>query len=213
MPGRGGNAITLIDLSPRLETAEFREVLLFLVGWRDDDAANQRAADRAIQSYRSDPRLCVLGVEEGGRLLGLIGLEVAGAERGVIRHIVVHPGSRHRGIGRALIAGVVARLGLSELGAETDGESVEFYRRCGFEVHSLGEKYPGVERFHCVWSRGSLEGSSPPQARISRGGAAGVGDQSRCEKRNREERSCRTPMNPDRAQVRLRPVDGRQPRR
>lgn len=35
--------------------------------------------------------------------------------------------------------------------AETDDEAVDFYRNIGFEVHSLGEKYPGVERFRCIY--------------------------------------------------------------
>jgi ribosomal protein S18 acetylase RimI-like enzyme len=40
------------------------------------------------------------------------------------------------------------RLGTLE--AETDSEALAFYRRIGFRVESLGEKYPGVERFRCV---------------------------------------------------------------
>ncbi len=37
------------------------------------------------------------------------------------------------------------------LEAETDCEAVEFYRKCGWIITSLGEKYPGVERFQCYW--------------------------------------------------------------
>ena len=33
--------------------------------------------------------------------------------------------------------------------AETDRDAVEFYWSSGFKVTSLGEKYPGVERFLC----------------------------------------------------------------
>lgn len=32
---------------------------------------------------------------------------------------------------------------------ETDNDAVDFYRKYGFEITSLGEKYPGVERFLC----------------------------------------------------------------
>jgi hypothetical protein len=35
--------------------------------------------------------------------------------------------------------------------AETDEESVQFYRNIGFIIRSLGEKYPGVERFLCTY--------------------------------------------------------------
>lgn len=35
--------------------------------------------------------------------------------------------------------------------AETDADAVEFYRKYGFKIKSLGEKYPGVERFLCEY--------------------------------------------------------------
>jgi ribosomal protein S18 acetylase RimI-like enzyme len=35
--------------------------------------------------------------------------------------------------------------------AETDEEAVEFYRNIGFSIQSLGEKYPGVDRFKCTF--------------------------------------------------------------
>ena len=34
--------------------------------------------------------------------------------------------------------------------AETDKEAVIFYENYGFKITSLGEKYPGVERFQCI---------------------------------------------------------------
>jgi hypothetical protein len=35
--------------------------------------------------------------------------------------------------------------------AETDEEAADFYRNIGFTVESLGEKYPGIERFKCTF--------------------------------------------------------------
>lgn len=63
-------SLSLLDLSPHLETAEFRELLLFLVGWRDDDAANRRAMEQAIQNYGARADLHPIGVEENGHLAG-----------------------------------------------------------------------------------------------------------------------------------------------
>ncbi|GAA0394735.1 hypothetical protein GCM10008933_26940 [Paenibacillus motobuensis] len=37
--------------------------------------------------------------------------------------------------------------------AETDQDAIGFYSKIGFEIHSLGEKYPGVERFQCILSK------------------------------------------------------------
>ncbi|MNP39986.1 hypothetical protein D3C76_1335850 [compost metagenome] len=35
--------------------------------------------------------------------------------------------------------------------AETDKDTVGFYKKIGFSITSLGEKYPGVERFECIF--------------------------------------------------------------
>ena len=57
---------------------------------------------------------------------------------------------RGRGIGRRLLTEVLAAVGATELVAQTDTDAVGFYRACGFAVSSLGEMYPGVERFECT---------------------------------------------------------------
>ncbi len=42
------------------------------------------------------------------------------------------------------------RHGMVRVEAETHVGAVGFYEACGFEVESLGELYPGTERFRCV---------------------------------------------------------------
>ena len=39
---------------------------------------------------------------------------------------------------------------INKMIAETHKDAVIFYRNIGFEIKSLGEKYPGVERFQCT---------------------------------------------------------------
>jgi N-acetylglutamate synthase-like GNAT family acetyltransferase len=152
---------TLSDLSARLTSPELRRLLLLLVGWRQSDAANQQAADRTIQAYQREAHWRMLGIEANGNVLGLIGLDLHTAEHGLIRHIVVHPASRGRGMGRSMIEDSCILLALRSVSAETDRDAVAFYARCGFVVTSLGEKYPGVERFHCARSRPSASPSPP----------------------------------------------------
>ena len=60
---------------------------------------------------------------------------------------------RGTGIGSSLISFAWNEHRLGELTAETDADAVDFYERCGFSVRSLGEKYPGTERFWCTLSR------------------------------------------------------------
>lgn len=140
----------LLDLSTRLHTPEFRELLLLLVGWRPDDELNQAAVDEAIDGYSKGGQTAILGIERDNSLVGIIGLEFNTPNTAVIHHIVVHPQWRRLGIGHAMIEAARQNFRLKELVAETDKDAVDFYRRCGFAVQSLGEKYPGTERFRCV---------------------------------------------------------------
>lgn len=85
--------------------------------------------------------------------VGCIGLFLPGPGEAVVGHIAVAPTHRLRGIGRSLVDDAVRRFRLVSVTAETDATAVLFYRRCGFETRSLGELYPGVERFRCMLRR------------------------------------------------------------
>jgi ribosomal protein S18 acetylase RimI-like enzyme len=67
-----------------------------------------------------------------------------------IRHLAVQKNWRGRTIGSNMIAEISGWEQVELLKAETDQDAVGFYSKAGFEIHSLGEKYPGVERFECV---------------------------------------------------------------
>ncbi|GAB6612363.1 MULTISPECIES: GNAT family N-acetyltransferase [Bacillus] len=77
-----------------------------------------------------------------------IGIEIIGANKARICHIAVVPQYRYKGIALQMIKEVVRLHQLTYVEAETDKEAVEFYKKIGFQVKSLGEKYPGIERFH-----------------------------------------------------------------
>ena len=80
---------------------------------------------------------------------GCIGIEIIGANKARICHIAVVPQYRYKGIALQMIKDVLRLHQLTYVEAETDKEAVEFYKKIGFQVKSLGEKYPGVERFQC----------------------------------------------------------------
>jgi ribosomal protein S18 acetylase RimI-like enzyme len=134
----------LRDLRPRLHEPAVRDLLAPAVGFPTPERMEWTCA-----CYRQ-PGWHLLGLEHGGQLVGLIGLEATTPGQAVVRHIAVLPAERRQGHGRALIARAAVALGLTCLEAETDAEAVDFYRRCGFAVQCLGEKYPGVERFRCT---------------------------------------------------------------
>ncbi|MHB9057548.1 MAG: GNAT family N-acetyltransferase [Bacillota bacterium] len=66
-----------------------------------------------------------------------------------IRHLAVAPGRRGRGLGREMVFALPTVCTCLDVVAETDHDAVGFYRRIGFSLESLGELYPGTERFRC----------------------------------------------------------------
>lgn len=79
-----------------------------------------------------------------------IGIDLKDASRCEIRHIAVGVDCRSSGIGSRMIEEVIKRHEVQEIFAETDVDAVGFYRKIGFNIKSLGEKYPSRERFYCA---------------------------------------------------------------
>lgn len=80
----------------------------------------------------------------------------------VVAAIAVAPESRGHGVGRALVDHLASTGPDAVVLAEAGRDAVGFYRRAGIQVTSLGEKYPGVERFAC--ERGGRHDSPPADA-------------------------------------------------
>ncbi|NIK24534.1 GNAT family N-acetyltransferase [Paenibacillus lupini] len=102
-----------------------------------------------IQLYKSDANRVLYAYDDGSRIAAIIGLLIK-PEEIVILHIAVDQGMRGKGFGRALLDEVMSLYELTTLKTETDKDAVGFYRTCGFRIESLGELYPGVERFLCT---------------------------------------------------------------
>ncbi len=140
----------LEDIRGRLSSKEVRQVILAL----DYPPEIQQAkADDIIGSYHDNPDWALAGAWLSATLVGMIGLQFAGAGKAEIRHIAVLADHRHAGIGTHLVTHAFTKFRLCELSAETDANGVGFYRKRGFATRSLGEKYPGTERFWCTIQR------------------------------------------------------------
>ncbi|HZQ38879.1 MAG TPA: GNAT family N-acetyltransferase [Dehalococcoidia bacterium] len=137
----------MIDLRPRLRDPAVRSLLALALGSGPDQL------ERACQNDIEEPRWILLGLEARGALVGCIGVEPRGSRHAVIRHIAVLPAHQRHGVGRAMIAFVQRQYAFMSLEAETDADAVSFYERCGFAITSLGERFPGIERFRCIWAR------------------------------------------------------------
>ena len=119
--------------------------LLALAMW-PDPARIQAALGR----YASDPELQVWGWQVEGQTVCAAGLRVAGQSAEIL-HIGTRADSRRKGHARNLLLAVAERLTLSQLEAETDDDSVKFYRRAGFGVQETAGR-GGHVRYHCTLS-------------------------------------------------------------
>ena len=108
---------------------------------------------RIIQEYEqylSNQSRVLLGIQADTGLIGLIGFIFLSKNSVELKHIAIKPKYRGQGQGKKLINECINQYNVISIEAETDKDAVNFYRKIGFEITTLGEKYPGVERFKCL---------------------------------------------------------------
>ncbi|SDO10663.1 Acetyltransferase (GNAT) domain-containing protein [Paenibacillus sp. yr247] len=142
----------LIDVKSKLRESNIQELLSYSV-FPDPDELEQ-----TISLYENDSSMWLYGYESEGVLVGIIGFRINDAQEMTITHLAVGPESRGVGFGRGIILEIIEEMHPVRIVTETDEETVQFYRNIGFVIRSLGEKYPGVERFLCTYEvEGNLE--------------------------------------------------------
>src|SRR5690606_16604954 len=67
-----------------------------------------------------------------------------------LKHISVKSSNRRQGLGKEMVNEFIEENHIKRMKVETDKNAVNFYKKIGFNITSLGEKYPGVERFKCI---------------------------------------------------------------
>ena len=112
-------------------------------------ATSDFKVDLEYQIYLKSQNRKLFGFERQGQISGCIGIENIRFNECVIKHIAVFPEHSGKGTGSKMIGFLSEEFTL--ITAETDKEAIDFYRKYGFSVTSLGEKYPGVERFLCEY--------------------------------------------------------------
>ncbi|OKP98740.1 GNAT family N-acetyltransferase [Paenibacillus sp. P46E] len=137
-------------------------MLISLINYWDRNAVERLLAEcmmaddervrEEVDRYLAEDSRELQGTFIDGELAGLIGIRRGPGTEAEILHIAVQTRWRGRGIGAAMIGELRKCGGIEMLQAETDREAVGFYSHCGFKISSLGEKYPGVERFSCKYT-------------------------------------------------------------
>ena len=106
--------------------------------------------NRLADKYESDPDIFAYAYEDNGLVEGTIILKRLSSEEFEILGIATDPAHRNQGIASELISFFAASHKCSVIRAETDDDAVGFYRKYGFHIDSLGEKYPGTVRYLCT---------------------------------------------------------------
>ncbi|GGG69695.1 GNAT family N-acetyltransferase [Paenibacillus radicis (ex Gao et al. 2016)] len=115
--------------------------------------ADEARVHAELIKYLEDDTRELFGRFLNGELVGLIGLILGTKGEVEVKHIAIKPNYRGKGIGRLLIHDYMKTKDIVKIKAETDKDAVGFYSKLGFSIMSLGEKYPGVERFECTLLR------------------------------------------------------------
>lgn len=97
-----------------------------------------------IDDFLSDPEARCFGTFDEGSLIGILIVR-----SGEILGVAVRKDMQRRGIGCSLINHAAQYF--STLSAETDDDSVDFYRACGFECTRFERSFPdGISiRYKC----------------------------------------------------------------
>ncbi|RUS46236.1 GNAT family N-acetyltransferase [Cohnella sp. AR92] len=136
----------LIDLRAKLEQPEVAELIELSV------LPDPEKLPEVIEAYRTDNRLDMMGYVNEEQLIGIVGYEVNEDNVLKINHLAIAPEERGKGFGRMAVLELLDWEAPDVILAETDEESVEFFRNIGFVIESLGESVPGIERFKCTYT-------------------------------------------------------------
>ena len=107
-----------------------------------------------MEDYLSDTSKKVFVYEDRGKKTGLMVLKIS-EDAAEIIGIAVSEKLRRRGIGKQLILSAMELEGIGKIEAQTDDDSIGFYRRCGFSEEKSIIDYPdgSVVRYNCILNK------------------------------------------------------------
>ncbi|NBI30089.1 GNAT family N-acetyltransferase [Chengkuizengella marina] len=134
----------MINVKNQLDQSEIIELLAMCT------FSDSNRLEEIVQNYKNEDDYKIYGFEKEGMVVGIIGFQMNGNQM-EIKHIAVSPEQRYKGIGSLMINAMMNIIKPIQVVSETDDDAVDFYRSSGFTVYSIDEKYPGVERYRCVF--------------------------------------------------------------
>ena len=119
--------------------------------WLLSEEAFSIYASCMYHPYLSDTSKKVFVYEDRGKKTGLMVLKIS-EDAAEIIGIAVSDNARRKGIGTQLIQRVMESEDLKSVKAQTDDDSIGFYRKCGFSDERIVIEYPdgAAVRYNCV---------------------------------------------------------------
>ena len=107
-----------------------------------------------MEDYLLDSSVKVFVSENRGRKTGMMVLKLSEAAAEIIG-IAVSDNARRKGIGKQLIQRVMKSENLESVKAQTDDDSIGFYRKCGFSEERIVIEYSdgSVVRYNCILNK------------------------------------------------------------
>ena len=104
-----------------------------------------------MEDCLTDSSVKVFVIEYQGKKTGLMVLKIS-EDAAEIIGIAVSDNARRKGIGTQLIQRVMESEDLKSVKAQTDDDSIGFYRKCGFSDERIVIEYPdgAAVRYNCV---------------------------------------------------------------
>ena len=104
-----------------------------------------------MEGFLNDPSVRIFVCENQGEKAGMMVLKYSNAAAEILG-IAVPEKLHRRGIGRRLIQYAMESERLEKINAQTDDDSVGFYRKCGFTEERIVVDFPdgSVARYNCV---------------------------------------------------------------
>ncbi len=106
--------------------------------------------DQILNKSRKDESYEIIGSVEENKLIGII-IYRSDKSNVIIEYFGVESAYRQKGIGSKLIDEVIKNTKVNCIEAETEDDAVNFYKKYGFVITSLGQKYPGRKHYRCEY--------------------------------------------------------------
>jgi len=124
--------------------------LLSVLGESVYNPTKERLMNRA-DKYIINPNTAIYTYKENDTYKGIIVIDISNINAIEILNIAVSASFQKSGIGSSLINYCINMFHPDEITAETDDDAVEFYKKFGFNILSLGDKYgAGIMRYQCT---------------------------------------------------------------